>query len=100
MNFNISSSTESSDGLQTSITGTAGYLTSPNHPGFYPADLTHTWEITSSPNSTIRLTVISFETEPGNDILQVDTVSAGSIWNLRHLGSRWFGGSVSLISLF
>ena len=83
MNFNISTSTESSDGLQTSITGTAGYLTSPNHPGFYPADLTHTWEITSSPNSTIRLTLLSFETEPGNDILQVGTVSAGSICNLR-----------------
>ena len=62
---------ESADGTETNVTGTAGFLTSPNHPGFYPADFTHKWEIATSPNSTIRLTIVSLETEPGNDILQV-----------------------------
>lgn len=62
---------ESPDGLRTSVSGTAGYLTSPNHPGFYPSDVTHTWEITTAPNSTIKFTVLNLETEPGKDILQV-----------------------------
>ena len=62
---------ENADGTETYITGTFGYIQSPNHPYLYPDSIIHTWRITVAESSTIQLTVSSINTESGQDLLQV-----------------------------
>ncbi|XP_067946545.1 MAM and LDL-receptor class A domain-containing protein 1-like [Watersipora subatra] len=64
-----STATESPDGLVTDIEGQSGEITSPNYPSVYPADFEHMWRIMVADNSTIKITVLSFLTEPADDRL-------------------------------
>ena len=62
---------ENPAGTVTTITGESGYIESPNYPLQYPANFEHDWQVTVGDNSTIKVMVMRFLTEPTNDILKV-----------------------------